>query len=129
GVDWNGPRTMFRKAAADAQGRCELYDVFRLIVRSVRVPHTRVYSTEEKFDWWNPRFVSVGMIIREIEGVPTVVQVDPQSEPARAGIRAGDQLESVDGVSTSSLVQQKIGTTQSLSHSNRSEKLRAVNNL
>jgi len=129
GVDWNGPRTAFRKAAADAQGSRELYEVLRRMVRSLRDPHTRVYSPEEKFDWWNPRFVTVGMIVREIEGVPTVVQVDPKSEPARAGIRAGDQLESVDGVSTSYLVQQKIGTTQSRSHSNRSEKLRAVTNL
>ncbi len=103
GIDWNAPRMMFRQAAADARGSYELYEVLRRMVASLRDPHTRVYSPEEKFDWWNPRFVSVGLTIREIEGVPTVVQVDPKSDPARAGIRAGDQLESIDGVSASSL--------------------------
>ncbi len=126
GIDWNAPRTMFRQAAADARGSYELYEVLRRMVSSLRDPHTRVYSPEEKFDWWNPRFVSMGLTIREIEGVPTVVQVDPKSDPARAGIRAGDQLESIDGVSASYLVEQRIGASQSLLHSNRSEGVRAV---
>jgi len=126
GIDWNAPRTMFRRAAADASGSRELYEVLHRMVASLRDAHTRVYSPDEKFDWWNPRFVSFGLTIREIEGLPTVVQVDPNSEPARAGIRAGDQLESVDGVPASQLIQQKLGTNQPRASTNRSERFRAI---
>ena len=54
----------------------ELYEVLRQMIASLKDAHTRVYSPEEKFDWWNPRFVTVGLTVREVEGVPTVFQVE-----------------------------------------------------
>jgi C-terminal processing protease CtpA/Prc len=45
----------------------------------------------------DPRFVSVGLALAEIEGVPTVIKVDTNSAAQRAGLRAGDVIESVDG--------------------------------
>jgi carboxyl-terminal processing protease len=125
GVDWRGPSSSFRQAAAEAKGSHELYDVLRRMIAPLNDPHTRVYSPEEKFDWWRPRFVTVGLVIREIEGAPTVVQVDPQSEPARAGIRPGDVIESVDGVSAWELIQKQL-KNQSLSTASRSARFRAV---
>ena len=98
GLDWNASRPAFRKAAADAKSSEELYDILRRMIEALNDPHTRVYSPERKSDWWNPRFVSVGLSIREIEGIPTVVQVEPESAPARAGIKPGDQIQSVDGL-------------------------------
>ncbi|PWT81322.1 MAG: hypothetical protein C5B44_03995 [Acidobacteria bacterium] len=125
GVDWRGPSSAFRQAAADAKGSHELYEVLRRMIAPLNDPHTRVYSPEEKFDWWKPRFVTVGLVIREIEGALTVVQVDPQSEPARAGIRPGDVIESVDGVRAWEAVQKQL-TNQSLSTASRSARFRAV---
>ncbi len=125
GIDWRGPSSAFRQAAADAKGSHELYEVLRRMIAQLNDPHTRVYSPEEKFDWWKPRFVTVGLVIREIEGAPTVVQIDPQSEPARAGIRPGDVIESVDGVPVWEAVQKQL-TNQSLSTASRSARFRAV---
>src|SRR5882724_1758373 len=70
GVDWAGPSAAYRQAASDAKGTHELYDVLRRMIATLNDPHTRVYSPEEKFDWWKPRFVSIGLVVREIEGVP-----------------------------------------------------------
>ena len=125
GADWNGLRSVFRRAAADAQSSQELYEVLRQMIASLNDLHTRVYSPDEKFDWWNPHFVSVGLSIREIEGVPTIIQVEPKSAPARAGIQAGDQIESVDGVPVSQMLQQRLGDLRS-SHPGNAARFRVV---
>ena len=98
GIDWQAKRDAFRPAAAKAASAHELYDVLRQMIASLKDAHTRVYSPEEKFDWWNPRYVTVGLSVREIEGVPLVVQVDPSSAAARTDIKPGDEIVSIDGV-------------------------------
>jgi carboxyl-terminal processing protease len=97
-----------RQEAAEARTTQDLYLILRRMVGSLNDPHTRVYSPTEKFDWWRPRFVTVGISVREIEGLPTVVHVDQQSAAARIGIRPGDIIESVDGAPVSSIVKQKL---------------------
>ena len=76
GVDWDAQRMTFRALAAAADSSQELYAVLRSMIASLNDPHTRVFSPEEKFDWWRPRFVSVGFAIAEIAGLPTVIKVE-----------------------------------------------------
>src|SRR6185503_6733433 len=76
GIDWQAKRTAFRPAAAKAANTQEFYEVLRQMIASLKDAHTRVYSPDEKFDWWNPRFVTVGVTVREIQNVPTVGQID-----------------------------------------------------
>jgi C-terminal processing protease CtpA/Prc len=108
GIDWTANRASFRRAAADASGSREFYEVLRQMIRPLKDAHTRVYSPDEKFDWWNPRFVTVGLTVREIDGLPTVVQVEPKSAPAEFGIRPGDVIVNIDGVSAPSLVERRL---------------------
>ncbi|HEY6660248.1 MAG TPA: S41 family peptidase [Pyrinomonadaceae bacterium] len=96
GIDWQAKRNVFRPAAARASGTHEFYDVLRQMIASLKDAHTRVYSPDEKFDWWNPRFVTVGLGIREIEGAPTVIQIEPGSAAARTDIRPGDVIVRID---------------------------------
>jgi carboxyl-terminal processing protease len=96
GVDWRAKRNAFRPAAAKANSAFELYEVLRQMIRSLKDAHTRVYSPDEKFDWWNPRYVTVGLTVREIEGAPIVVQVESGSAAARTEIRPGDEIVRVD---------------------------------
>jgi C-terminal processing protease CtpA/Prc len=98
GIDWQAKRNVFRPAAAKANSAYELYDVMRQMIASLKDAHTRVYSPDEKFDWWNPRYVTVGLTIREIQGVPVVVQVESGSAAAKTDIHPGDAIVSVDGV-------------------------------
>jgi len=108
GVDWNAKRTTFRPAAAQAANTRDFYEVLRQMISSLKDAHTRVYSPEEKFDWWNPRFVTVGLTIREVEARPTVVQVEPKSFPDRAGIRPGDVIVKIDGAPAASLIERRL---------------------
>ena len=108
GIDWPANRAAFRRAAADSSGSQEFYEVLRQMIRPLKDAHTRVYSPEEKFDWWNPRFVTVGLTIREIDAIPTVVHVEPKSAPAEVGIRPGDVIVNIDGVSASSFLERRL---------------------
>jgi carboxyl-terminal processing protease len=108
GRDWNTQRTIFRSQAADANSTQQLYAVLRRMIASLNDPHTRVYAPDEKFDWWRPRFVSIGIAIREIDGLPTIVKVERDSAPQRAGVRAGDVIETVDGRPALSLINSRL---------------------
>jgi carboxyl-terminal processing protease len=108
GLDWDAQRTTFRTLAAKAGSSQDLYAVLRRMIASLNDPHTRVFAPEEKFDWWRPRFVSVGLALAEIAGVPTVIKVDNNSAAQRAGVRAGDVIESVDGEVALALVRSRL---------------------
>jgi carboxyl-terminal processing protease len=108
GLDWDAQRTTFRPLAAEAETSQDLYAVLRRMIASLNDPHTRVFAPEEKFDWWRPRFVTVGLAIAEVEGLPTVVKVDPNSAPLRAGLRPGDIIETVNGQPAVSLIKTRL---------------------
>lgn len=108
GLNWDAQRTTFRSLAAKAESTQELYAVLSRMISSLNDPHTRIFAPEEKFDWWRPRFVSVGFATAEVAGMPTVIKVDQDSAPKRAGMRPGDVIESVDGVAALSLVKSRL---------------------
>ena len=108
GIDWQAKRNVFRPAAAKANSAYELYDVMRQMIASLKDAHTRVYSPDEKFDWWNPRYVTVGLTVREIGGVPVVLQVESGSAAARTEIHPGDAIVSVDGVRVAEFISNRI---------------------
>ena len=110
GVDWQASRTAYRAAAAKANSSREFYDLIRKMITALRDAHTRVYAPDEKFDWWNPRFITLGFTIREVEGWPTVVQVERSSQAAQNGMRAGDVLTRIDDVPAREFIRQKLQT-------------------
>jgi carboxyl-terminal processing protease len=108
GIDWQAKRAAFRPIAARAGNAQEFYDVLRQMIASLRDAHTRVYSPDEKFDWWSPRFVTVGLTVREVEGAPTVIQVEVDSAASKADIKQGDVIVSVDDVPVTQFVAQRL---------------------
>lgn len=111
GIDWRAKRAAFRPAAARANSTHEFYEVLRQMIASLKDPHTRVYSPDEKFDWWNPRYVTVGLTTREVEGVPTVIQIDPNSAAARTDIKPGDVIVSIDDVPVAEVLAQRLSAS------------------
>jgi C-terminal processing protease CtpA/Prc len=97
GVDWRAQRQIFRPLAEMATTRAELYSVLRRMLGTLGDAHTRVYAPEESFDRYQPSGISVGLLVRPIEGRPTVTWVDPDSAAAEAGLRPGYRILAVDG--------------------------------
>jgi carboxyl-terminal processing protease len=97
GIDWTQMREHYRPLAADAESSAEFYAVLRRMLGSLHDAHTRVYAPDEKFDWQHPRYLGIGVSVREVAGQPTVASVEHDSAAARAGFRAGDIIKSIDG--------------------------------
>lgn len=97
GVDWRMQREIHRPRAAEAVTREELYRVLRRLVGTLSDSHTRVFAPEEAFDRQRPTRLTVGLALRQVEGAIVVAEVDPESDAARAGVRPGFRLESIDG--------------------------------
>lgn len=97
GLDWQQERAKFRPIAADASTTAEFYAILRRMLSNLRDAHTRVFSPAEKFDWRHPRFISVGVSVREVNNAPVIFAVERDSEAEREGLRAGDLVTSVDG--------------------------------
>ena len=108
GVDWQAKRAAFRPAAARAAGTYELYEVLRQMIASLKDAHTRVYSPDEKFDWWSPRYITVGVAVREVEGTATVLHVEANSAAARTDVRPGDIVVAVDDLPIKEFVARRL---------------------
>jgi carboxyl-terminal processing protease len=108
GLTWDAQRSTFRALAAETSSGPELYAVLRRMISSLNDPHTRVFPPAEKFDWWRPRFVTIGLTVKEVAGLPAVVQVERGSAPQRAGIMPGDIIEAVNDQPALSLVQRRL---------------------
>lgn len=109
GLDWQAQRTAYRDLAANAESNQELYSLLRRMIASLDDSHTRIFAPEERFDWWRPRFVTIGISVAEIDGAPVVVHVEPGSAPQRAGIRAGDVIETVGGAPALAFIERRLG--------------------
>ena len=108
GIDWQAKRTIFRPAAARAANTHEFYEVLRQMIASLKDAHTRVYSPDEKFDWWSPRFVTVGLTTREVQGAPTVIYIDPNSAAAKTDIQQGDIITSIDNLPVADFIAHRM---------------------
>jgi len=80
-------------------------------VCSSDLAHTRVYSPDEKFDWWSPRFVTVGLTVREVQGAATVIYIEPESTAAKTDIQPGDVIVSIDNLPVGDFIAQRMRAT------------------
>jgi carboxyl-terminal processing protease len=108
GLDWAAERARFRPLAERAKSSAEFYSILRRMLGSLRDAHTRVYAPDEKFDWRRPRVITTGVSVREVEGLPVVVRVEPGSQAERAGLRAGDIITSVDNEAAGDLLAKRL---------------------
>lgn len=96
GVDWAAQRAKYRPQAAQARDNTEFYAVLRQMINALQDSHTRIFAPSEKFDWQKPRYIGVGLTVREIAGQPVVVSVESDTAAARAGLRVGDVIDTID---------------------------------
>jgi len=108
GVDWEALRAALRPRAGDARGQEELYAVLRRMIKHLRDPHTRVNAPDERSEWHRPRFLTIGVRVREVDGEVVVTEVERGAEAERAGVRAGDAVASIDGEAVSIVLARRM---------------------
>lgn len=97
GVDWREQKDLFRPKVESAATSAEFYGVLRQMLGKLGDAHTRIYSPEDGFDRYRPSGLTVGLIVRRIEGQPVVTWVDPNSEVAKLGVHSGLTVLRIDG--------------------------------
>lgn len=97
GVDWRQQKDFFRQQAESSATNAELYRVLRQMLGKLGDAHTRIYSPEDGFDRYRPSGLTVGLIVRRIEGQPVVTWVEPNSDVAKQNVRPGYIVLQVDG--------------------------------
>jgi carboxyl-terminal processing protease len=127
GVDWQGARTDLRPLAGEAHDEAELYAILRRMLGRLRDPHTRVFAPGDGTDWRVQHYVSVGLSVRELGGAFVVADVERDSRAAREGVRAGDELLSVEGEPSAALFARRLADTAS--GDSRAARLQAVAHL
>ncbi|MGI9034659.1 MAG: S41 family peptidase [Pyrinomonadaceae bacterium] len=116
GVDWNAMREKYRPQALAATTNAEFYDVLTLMVGELRDAYTRVRSPQRRQESKNKQATNAGARLYEVEGVPVIYSVAPDSEAARAGVAPGMIVRTVDGLPVDDALakaRREVGTSSS----------------
>ena len=98
GVDWRAVRERYRPQAEEAANDFEFYKLFEVMLAELRDAHTVFSRPKSPQDQgkFNP-VGGVGISLGEAEGKIVVAEVEPDSDAARAGVKPGMSLRTVNG--------------------------------
>ncbi len=96
GVDWQAVREKYRLPVIAAKSDAEMYLALKAMVRELKDSHTRVVTPRESADHRRFATLASGIALSVIDDQLLVVDVDPDSPAARAGVRRGDVIVAID---------------------------------
>lgn len=97
GVDWEMVRLRYLPQLERVQTDAAFYALLGRMVEELRDSHTRVYNAREYRNRLDYVVSTFGLRVAEVEGAVAIVQVLPDTDAARAGLRAGMIVEAVNG--------------------------------
>ena len=96
GVSWAAIKRKYKNQLAKVGSDDKFYELLDQMAGELRDSHTRVYSPAQREERKKQRRTSIGVSIKEIENVPVVYSVAPDSEAAQIGVKAGMIVLSVN---------------------------------
>ena len=116
GVDWKAARERYRPHVDVVASDDEFYSLLNQMTGELHDAHTRVRSPRQNRDRKKRQATSAGVLIYEVEGTPVVFDVTPDSDAARAGVRPGMVVRTVDGRPVAEAIaaaRQEVGASSS----------------
>src|SRR5438309_3532473 len=116
GLDWNGIHERYRQKLQKTSSDADLYLLLKQMTGELHDAHTRFRTPNERKRSSRKVATTTGVQIADVEGAPTVVNVERDSEAARSGVQPGMVLSTVDGEPATrrlAEVQQGAGTSSS----------------
>ena len=98
GIDWKAVGARYRPLAMKARYDDDFWDILNRMTGELHDSHTRVESPKYVQLRNRQQTVSLGVDIDRVEGKVVVTWVRPDSDAWWAGVRAGMEVASVDGV-------------------------------
>lgn len=92
GVNWAALRERYRPRVESVKSDGELYVLLKQMVRELHDLHMAFLAPNQK-----SQLISIGFSVYEVEGKVVVVNVEPDSEAAKAGLRTGMVVRTFDG--------------------------------
>jgi carboxyl-terminal processing protease len=89
GVDWGAVKKKYAARLENAVSETDFYALLDRMAGELHDSHTRVYSPAQRDERRKQKRADVGLSLKEIKGVVAIFSVAPDSEAARAGIKAG----------------------------------------
>ena len=96
GVAWAAVRDKYRPRAAAAKTDAQFYLALKGMVRELKDSHTRVVTPRESADHRRFAALASGAALSVIDDQLVIVDVDPDSPAARAGLKRGDVVLAID---------------------------------
>jgi len=97
GVDWNAMHERYRPLIGGVKTDTEFYALLNRLLNELHDPHTVVRTPRAIEANKRQQATSTGIILREVEGLPAVFNVEPNSDAASAGVEPGMIVRTIDG--------------------------------
>ncbi|MEJ7861054.1 MAG: S41 family peptidase [Pyrinomonadaceae bacterium] len=107
GVDWSKMREVYQPRVEAAKSDDEFYRLVKRMVSELGDIHTSFRTPREVEAGKRNVTISVGVRLGEAEGKAVIFGVEPDTEAARAGLRAGMIVNKIDGRETTEILAEK----------------------
>lgn len=97
GVNWEQVRLRYLPQLERVDSDEAFYALLALMVGELKDSHTRIYSAREYRNRLGSVISTYGLRVSEVEGKVAVVHVFPDTDAARAGIRIGMVIDTING--------------------------------
>jgi carboxyl-terminal processing protease len=96
GANWDAVGARYRPRVAAAQTDAQLYLALKAMARELKDSHTRIVTPRESVDHRRYAALATGAALSVIDDRLVIVDVDPDSPAARAGLKRGDIVLAID---------------------------------
>ncbi len=116
GVNWVGVKTKYQPLIEKTVSDEEFYNILKQMTGEMNDAHTRFLTPREAVEFKKKEATTVGILLTNLNGKTIVERVLEESEAAKANIKAGMLVRTIDGQTTAekiSEIEKSVGVSSS----------------